>query len=110
MTQCFCLGETSSGKSTLMNKILEKKIFKSRNDESTSTICKVRNSDQTKVIVVNEDSGRTEKDLKYDITTKEGEKELRQFLKEQTDITHSKQSAANISVEITYPIPFLKVK
>lgn len=95
-----------------MNKILEKKIFKSRHLESTSTICKVRNSDRTKVIVVNEDSERTEKDLtgECDTTTKEGEKKLKQILKEYTDVTHSKDSAANKSVEITFPIPFLKVK
>lgn len=95
-----------------MNKILEKKNFKSRNLESTSTICKVRNSDRTKVIVGNEDSKRSEEDLtgECDTTTKEGEQKLRQILKRYTDITHSKESAAIKSVELTFPIPFLKVK
>lgn len=108
----FFSGETSSGKSTLMNKILEKKIFKSRNEESTSTICKIRNSDRTKVIIVNEDSERTEKDLtgECDTTTKEGVRKLRKLLKGFTDITCSTQSIAFKSVEITFPIPILKVE
>lgn len=104
-------GETSSGKSTLINKILGKNVFKSRNEESTSTICKIRNSDRMKIIVENEDSERIETDLTgtCDITTKEGEAQLRKQLKGCTDLTSSKESVSIKSVEITFPIPFLKV-
>ncbi|MES1922935.1 hypothetical protein MHBO_004467 [Bonamia ostreae] len=44
-----------------------------------------------------------------DITTREGEKCLRDALKPLTDLTVAKDSNEFISVEIAMPVPFLKV-
>ncbi|XP_062586980.1 uncharacterized protein in xynA 3'region-like [Saccostrea cucullata] len=101
-------GETSAGKSTLINKLLQKRIFKGRNKESTSTICKIRNSEDIKIIteLLN---GETEIiPLQCSIETEIGEKILRDTLKRLTDMTSSKDSKDFRSVDVGFPIPFLK--
>lgn len=104
-------GETSSGKSTLINKILGKKIFVGRNNESTATICKIRNAEQVQIIVEHVSGEIEKKDLEdiCDLETKEGEKSMRKKLKELTDIIASQKSVQYRSVDIGFPIPFLKV-
>ena len=104
-------GETSSGKSTLVNRLSGKRILTSGNLESTATVCKLRNSERIKIITEHM-SGKTEEvDLtdKCDPNTKEGEKMLRNTLKSLTDITSSEKSKTYRAVEICLPIPFLKV-
>lgn len=104
------IGETSAGKSTLINKILGMRIFKGKNRESTSTVCKVRNSENVMIKTEMEIGSVKEMDLsEIDITTKEGEKRLRGALKELTDMTVSKESKQFESVDINMPVPFLKV-
>ncbi|XP_062575962.1 uncharacterized protein in xynA 3'region-like [Saccostrea cucullata] len=101
--------ETSAGKSTLVNKILGIRVFKGRNMESTSTICKIRNSD--KVIIKTElDNGEIDvKDMSnIDVKTKEGEKILRETLKNFTDMTIAKGSEKYKSVDVGLPVSFLK--
>nr|XP_022288226.1 uncharacterized protein LOC111100543 isoform X2 [Crassostrea virginica] len=103
-------GETNAGKSTLINKILEKRIFKGRNSESTSTVCKIRNSESVK-ITVEHLSGQMEViDLtdKCDSNTAEGLRILRGKLRDLTDMTLSQESKQYRSVDIGLPIPFLK--
>lgn len=103
-------GETSSGKSTLINRIIGKKIFKGRNLESTSTVCKIRNSESVRIIV--EDvSGKKEVIhlAECDVNTEGGLRKLRGTLKDLTDMTLSKESTQYQSVDIGFPIPFLKV-
>lgn len=104
-------GETSAGKSTLINKLLEKRIFKGRNNESTSTICSIRNSDRIKITTKRITGEMVDTDLteKCDLETKEGVKILRDFLKNLTDMTSSAESVHFQSVDIGFPIPFLKV-
>ena len=104
-------GETSAGKSTLINKILEKKIFKGRHLESTSTICKIRNSERVQITTEKAD-GRTEvEDLtdKCNPETSEGEKLLRTTLTKFVDMNSSKESTSYRSVEVEFPITILKV-
>nr|XP_022312510.1 transmembrane GTPase fzo-like [Crassostrea virginica] len=100
-------GETSSGKSTLINTILGKKNFKVRNRESTSTICKLRNS-KTIRIIAERISGETSlTELDCDPETEDGENEIRQILKELTDVTAQSDSKMNNCVDIGLPIPLL---
>lgn len=103
-------GETSAGKSTLINKLLGKQLFKGRNNESTSTICKLRDSERIKVITTDMKGQKEETDLtdKCNLETKEGVKMLRDFLKDLTDITSSEKSVTFISVEVEFPIPLLE--
>ncbi|XP_061180806.1 uncharacterized protein LOC133189451 [Saccostrea echinata] len=102
-------GETSAGKSTLINKILGIKIFKGRNMESTSTVCKIRNSEK---VVIRTELETGEVEVKYigdiDVETKEGKKSLRDTLKELTDMTVRKGSSKYKSVDIGIPVSFLK--
>lgn len=107
------LGETSAGKTTLINKILQKKIFKRRNVESTSTICKIRNSERVRIITESSTGQIEETDLtdRCDLATSKGVKVLRDYLKDLTDMTSSKRSKDYFrSVDIGFPISFLMVK
>lgn len=106
------LGETSAGKTTLINKILNRRLFKGRNLETTSTIIKLRDSDRVKVITENNTGKIVETDFteKCDLASKDGEKVLRDFLKGMTDMTSSAMSVQIRSVDIRLPIPFLKVR
>lgn len=108
----FVSGEVSSGKSTLINKIIGKEIFKGRNEESTATLCKLRNSEKIKIVLEHE-SGKPDevRDLpvNYNPDSKEGLKKLRNTLKPLTDKIKSKKSMHYRSVDIGFPIPFLKV-
>nr|XP_022312831.1 uncharacterized protein LOC111117885 isoform X2 [Crassostrea virginica] len=103
-------GETSAGKSTLVNKILGIRIFKARNHESTSTICKIRDSKKVKIVAESKTGDLIEKDLskKCNIATEEGVKMLRDILKDFTDLTSSHSSKDFRSVDIGFPISFLK--
>lgn len=86
-------------------------MFKSRNNESTSTICKLRNSEKMKIIIEHS-SGVTETiDLpdgcEHDYDG--GTQKMRNALVNLTDMTLSKDSKKFRSVDISLPIPFLKV-
>lgn len=107
----YVLGETSAGKSILINKILNRRIFKGRNLETTSTIIKLRDSERVRIITENDAGKIKEKDFsdKYDLESKDGVKILRDYLKNMTDMTASQRSAQIRSVDIGLPIPFLKV-
>lgn len=106
------LGETSAGKSTLINKILQKQILKCRNNESTGTICKIRNSERVRIITESLTGQIEETDMtnRCDLATSKGVKVLRNYIKEFTDNTLSKDTNNFRSVDIGFPIPFLMVK
>eukprot|EP00105_Crassostrea_gigas_P032554 XP_011455599.1 PREDICTED: uncharacterized protein LOC105348040 [Crassostrea gigas] len=102
-------GETSSGKSTLINKILGIKLFQGKVLESTSTICKIRNSNQIRVFTT-DNTGHTV--LKYfsnkgRLQYKEGIQELREYLKKRTSVSPDDSVDIQI-VDIRLPAPFLK--
>lgn len=44
----FIIGETSARKTTLINKLLNRRLYKGRNLETTSTVIKLRNSERIK--------------------------------------------------------------
>lgn len=102
-------GETSAGKSTLINKILQKQILKCRNNESTGTICKIRNSERVRIITESLTGQIEETDMtnRCDLATSKGVKVLRNYIKEFTDNTLSKDTNNFRSVDIGFPIPFL---
>lgn len=87
------------------------RLFKEHNLESTSTICKLRNSDTIRIITESMTGHTNEMDFTdtCDIKTKEGVKLLRNYLGQKTDITTSEESRQYRSVDIRLPIPFLKV-
>lgn len=107
-------GETSSGKSTLINKILGIKLFKGKLAESTSTICKIRNSDQIKIVTTNKTGEINEKYFLNirNLSNKADVRVLRNYLKMRTDLTHMPPDFKNAdfqTVDILLPVPFLKV-
>lgn len=113
---CICLpfpGETSAGKSTLINKILQKKIFIGHTIESTSTICKIRNLDRVRIITKCKDGQIDEPEIdlteRCDLTSECGVELLRTHLTELTDRTLSDRSFDFEFVDVGFPIPFLKV-
>lgn len=95
----------------MINKILNRRIFKGRNLETTSTIIKLRDSERVRIITENDAGKIKEKDFsdKFDLESKDGAKVLRDYLKDMTDMTASQRSAQIRSVDIGLPIPFLKV-
>lgn len=103
-------GETSAGKSTLINKILGKRIFKGKILESTSTICKIRNSDKIRVITEKVSGEKEEQDFteECDLGTEEGVTMLRDFLEKRTDLTCMSSDDNIRCVDIGFPIHFLK--
>lgn len=79
--------------------------------ETTSTIIKLRDSERIRIITENDAGKIKEKDFsdKCDLARKDGVKELRDYLKDMTDMTASQRSTQIRSVDIGLPIPFLKV-
>lgn len=106
-------GETSAGKSTLLNMILQKNIFIGHTIESTSTICKIRNLDRVRIITKRKDEQIDDPEIdlteRCDLTSEPGVELLRTHLKELTDKTSSKRSVEFEFVDVGFPIPFLKV-
>lgn len=113
----FILGETSSGKSTLINLILNKKLIKDRILKTTSTFGKLRNSDRIRIttesdIGTESDTGNIkENDFteKCDLEIKDGVKVLRDYLKNMSYMTVFRKTAQIRSVDIRFPNPFLKI-
>lgn len=95
----------------MINRILNRRLFKGRNLETTSTIIKLRNSERVKIITESDTGKIEESDFtdKCDLASKDGEKVLRDFLKNMTDMTASQRSLQIRSVDISLPIPFLQV-
>ena len=95
----------------MLNTILGKKIFPEKNEESTSTICKIRNSERIRIIAEHSSGKKTEIDLtdRCDLETKEGVTLLRKELRQLTDLTQSQESKHFRNVDIGLPVPFLKV-
>lgn len=97
----------------MINKILGINLFKGRLVESTSTICKIRNSGQIKIITTKVTGEITAKDFSDTChsLSKECLKNIRRYLKERTDLTHMQPdiTADFQTVDIGIPVPFLKV-
>lgn len=104
-------GETSAGKSTLINKILGKRIFKGQTVESTSSVCKIRNSEKVRIFSENKNGDIKEVEVPSDCDTetKTGIDSLMNVLMELTNKTKSKESIDYKYIDVGFPIPFLKV-
>ncbi|XP_062595929.1 uncharacterized protein in xynA 3'region-like, partial [Saccostrea cucullata] len=100
-------GEPSAGKSTLTNKLLQKRIFKCRKRESTSTLCTIRNSEDIRIITegTNGETQTISLPSTCNIETESGQKLLRDTLK---NLTSSQESKHFCSIDVGFPIPFLK--
>lgn len=96
----------------MINKILGKNIFKGKILESTSTICKIRNSDRIRVITEKVTGEKEVQDFteECDLGTEEGVAMLRDFLETKTDLTCMSSDENIRSVDIGFPIHFLQVK
>lgn len=103
-------GETSAGKSTLINKILGKRIFKGQTAESTSSVCKIRNSEKVRIFSENKNGDIKEVEVPFDCDTesKTGIDSLMNVLMELTNKTKSKESINYKYIDVGFPIPFLK--
>lgn len=112
LNNSFFSGQTSSGKSTLINKIMGIKLFKGRLAESTSTVCKIRNSDQIRIIATKNTGEILETNFpnKCNLQQKKDIRELRRVLKECTDHKYTSSDIGFQTVDIGLPVPFLKVK
>ncbi|XP_060073560.1 uncharacterized protein LOC132553343 [Ylistrum balloti] len=94
-------GETSAGKSSLLNLILGNKILPSSLRSNTSTVCRLHNDEKKKIKVYNI-SGDTvvyEKSFHDGVSDDELNKELQQFV--------SCEDNRYRYVDIFWPIPFL---
>ncbi|XP_061190310.1 transmembrane GTPase fzo-1-like [Saccostrea echinata] len=99
--------ETSGGKSTLVNRLVGRKIFKPSIDESTATICRIRNSNDPKKIsckvvgkndqVIDERSFESGQDEK-----------IRKFTEENVDKNAQLASMEIDHVDVGLYFPFLK--
>lgn len=94
----------------MINKILEKDIFKPKLRESSSCIVKVRNLDTVRIVTERMSGEKEERYLtdECDTDTENGLKQMKKILKKITDIK-SKESRVYRSVDVGFPIPFLKV-
>lgn len=103
-------GEACAGKSTLINRLLGKSIFIGQNLESTSTTCKIRNSDRIKVSTCSSEKKTKTIDLtnRCDLNTKEGLQILKTHLTEFIDISPSGKCSEFQFVDVGFPIPLLK--
>lgn len=105
INKSFISGETSVGKSTLVNRILERPILRTRCCNSNSTICKIRNSDRIRIITESEMGEVEEMNLtdRCDFETNEGTLMLRHLL------TDSLERGNIRLVDVGFPTPVLKV-
>lgn len=94
----------------MLNKIYGKNIFPQKIYESTSTVCKIRNSEKIRIKIENE-QGNIEDVTKdeFDLSTKSGVEKFKTKIAELTNIRSSSTSIRFRSVEIELPFPFLKV-
>lgn len=99
------IGETYAGKSTLVNKILDRQILRTRVCSSNSTICKIRNYDRIRIITESEMGEVKEIDLtdRCDLGTKKGTLMLRKSLEE------CKERDNIRLVDVGFPTSVLKV-
>lgn len=95
----------------MINKILQKNIFKGNTEESTSTICKIRNLEAVKIKAKSKDGSIVNIDLqgKCDMSEESGVEMLRKVLTDLTDKIESPGSVNFEYVDVGFPIPFLKV-
>lgn len=99
------LGETSAGKTTLINQLIGKKVFVTGNLATTGKITRIRDSETIKIkCFTKEETLKEEKEVK-DI------KKLRSIIEELTKIQISSQDGQDqYFVDVHLPVPILKVQ
>ncbi|CAC5401885.1 unnamed protein product [Mytilus coruscus] len=94
-------GETSAGKSSFINLILGKDILPSQLLSCTTTICRLRNSENVGIAVTDEDDKKINIDVNY-VDDKDFRLQLKKYVSRTSDHENYKY------VDISLPIPLLK--
>ncbi|CAG2240603.1 unnamed protein product [Mytilus edulis] len=104
-TECPILvaGETSSGKSSLINLLIRKHILPEKLLSSTSTICKIWNSEETKIILTDDQ----EKECVQLFDADTHEENMKAFLDE--NVGKGSDNNPLKSVDIFLPVPLLQL-
>ncbi|XP_062589246.1 uncharacterized protein LOC134250896 [Saccostrea cucullata] len=100
-------GETSAGKSTLINRLVGKQIFTPDVSETTSTICRVRNSGNKNQIEC-KIFGTDNQVLEEKSFPKGFEVSMKEFLQEYVDERPATSSIYIDHVDVSLSVPFLK--
>ncbi|CAC5409423.1 unnamed protein product [Mytilus coruscus] len=97
-------GETSAGKTTLINQFVGQKVFPTKNIAATATVCRIRNS---KVLML---KAYTKEGLLLKDEEFENIEHMKSVIKEYIDISHIKQDIKEsvFYTDVYLPVPILK--
>ena len=99
------VGETSAGKTTLINKITGHKIFVTSNLAATGRVCRIRNSETLMIKAYTKDEVQKRDEKFQDV------KQMKSMIKTLTDIKKIPENEKDIFyVDVFLPVPVLKVK
>ena len=98
----FFSGETSAGKSSLLNLLLGSDCLPHSLLTCTTTICRLRNKDEKKIIITDKANVTTELDLHQDVDAAWVKSELKKYVGSGVDYDQYNY------VDIHWPIPILK--
>lgn len=102
----FLIGETSAGKTTLINKFVGTKIFPTNNVAATATVCRIRNSKELMLKAFTKDECLL-KEVKF-----ENMEQMKSVIKKFTDIKYIEKDMKDKEVyytDVYLPVPILKV-
>lgn len=105
LLQFILKGETSAGKTTLINHFLGQKIFSTNNVAATATVCRIRHSKTLMLKAYTKDE-RILADIHFDNFT-----EMRSTIKKFTDLSYMEKDIKDtvFYVDIYLPVKVLKV-
>ena len=103
-------GETSSGKSSLVNLLLEEEILPSFSRATTSTICEIKHGENPKIVAHFKDKDpKTGKPTRTVLLQKPTESSQQSYLEQISPYVADEGSSFKL-VELFLPHPLLKVK
>lgn len=100
------IGETSAGKTTLINRFVGSKIFPTNNVAATATVCRIRNSKELMLKAYTKDECLL-KEVKFENIEK-----MKSVIKKFTDMRYIKKDKKDREVyytDVYLPVPILKV-
>lgn len=99
------LGETSGGKTTLINQLVGKKVFATSNLAATGTITRIRDSEKMEIKCYLKDDTLKKEEEVQDV------KKLKSVIRGLTDISKIPEDLKDIYyVDVYLPVSILKVK